>query len=136
MSRAGKIYCRRIRKRIVGTRREKAVFLEPLKGSVEEYQQEHPDATLAELCDHFGKPETIANDYISTLDDEFVRKRLFRAKAIRIGVIIVAAIAAVALGAICAIMLHSEEIAPQDSGEVTIIYQDGYTQEEVAHFYE
>ena len=136
MSRAGKIYCRRIRKRIVGPRREKAVFLEPLKGSVEEYQQEHPDATLAELCDHFGKPETIANDYISTLDDEFVRKRLFRAKAIRIGVIIVAAIAAVALGALGAAMLLNRSANTPDTGEVTIVYQDGYTQEEVAHFYE
>lgn len=136
MSRAGKAYCKRIKRRIVGTRREKAAFLEPLKGSVEEYQLEHPEATLAELCDHFGKPETVASDYISTLDEEFVRKRLFRAKTIRIGVIIVAAIAAVALGAICAIMLHGEEIAPQDSGDVTIIYQDGYTQDEVAHFYE
>lgn len=136
MSRAGKIYCRRIRKRIVGTRREKAAFLEPLKGSVEEYQQEHPDATLAELCDHFGKPETIASDYISTLDEEFVRKRLFRAKAIRIGVIIVAAIAAVALGALGAAMLVSRAGGVADTGDVTIIYQDGYTQEEVAHFYE
>ena len=53
------------------TRHEK--FMQDLKPLLENFSVENPDASLSDFEEAFGAPEELAQEYMSTLDQEEVR---------------------------------------------------------------
>ena len=61
------VYFREIKALLLCSKEQKDELLLGLKSDVEDFIEEHPDATLQDLKDHFGTPESIADSYQSTV---------------------------------------------------------------------
>lgn len=121
-------YFCRIKRNIVGSRKEKRVFLQDLQENIEDYREQYPDATLSDIQERFGSPEHIGREYIIALDEDVLCGRIMRVnrkKAIVIGWIAAAVAALLVLGLYCVIdtVAHIDREVPIT--DVTITYTDG-----------
>lgn len=69
------VYFREIKALLLCSKEQKEELLLGLKSDVEDFIEEHPDATLQDLKDHFGTPESIADSYQSTVGESEIRKK-------------------------------------------------------------
>lgn len=69
------VYFREIKALLLCSKEQKDELLLGLKSDVEDFIEEHPDATLQDLKDHFGTPESIADSYQSTVGESKIRKK-------------------------------------------------------------
>lgn len=69
------VYFREIKALLLCSKEQKDELLLGLKSDVEDFIEEHPDATLQDLKDHFGTPESIADSYQSTVGESEIRKK-------------------------------------------------------------
>ena len=104
-------------------KRKRTSFLREFRGSVSAYVEEHPQATMQELQNIFGTPESIAEAFLQS--DEFSttkkvissKRRIARIVLIAISVLVAAA---VILGAIYVIGKYSyweKKLAQEEAGE-------------------
>lgn len=70
-------------------------FLRDFRHSVEEYVDDNPDCTIADIYEVFEKPEDVVYSYISTLDSEKLCKSIAIRKFIKIAVIVLLIIAVI-----------------------------------------
>ena len=56
-------YLRKIRKALPGSFNTKQAVASTLKSQIENYIEENPDATIDDVIERFGTPETIANEF-------------------------------------------------------------------------
>ncbi|MGF6376974.1 putative membrane protein [Clostridiales Family XIII bacterium PM5-7] len=73
-------------------------FIEALYNDLSEYTENNPNCTLEEIIDTFGRPEDIAKDFLSEVEELNLRK-IAKAKRRR-GVIIAGLIVLLILGGI------------------------------------
>ena len=71
------VYFREIKALLLCSKEQKDELLLGLKSDVEDFIEEHPDATLQDLKDHFGTPESIADSYQSTVGESEIRKKFY-----------------------------------------------------------
>lgn len=69
------VYFREIKALLLCSKEQKDELLLGLKSDVEDFIEEHPDATLQDLKDHFGTPKSIADSYQSTVGESEIRKK-------------------------------------------------------------
>ena len=69
------VYFREIKALLLCSKEQKDELLLGLKSDVEDFIEEHPDATLQDLKDHFGTPESIADSYQSTVGESEIQKK-------------------------------------------------------------
>lgn len=69
------VYFREIKALLLCSKEQKDELLLGLKSDVEDFIEEHPDATLQDLKDHLGTPESIADSYQSTVGESEIRKK-------------------------------------------------------------
>lgn len=130
-------YYRQIQKKILGTRQEKQAFLQRFQRDVEEYREQHPEAAFAEFQEHFGTPALIAEDYIAALDEGTVQNRLSHAKAVKIGMAVVAAAVVLTVASVgIAVVVGHKNATATDGYDQKITYMDGYTEQEVTNLYQ
>lgn len=67
MNKVAKHYLRAVRRALRCPRRQGKQLLRQLSEDIEEYCEEHPDATEEELCRRFGTPEDVAADFVEDL---------------------------------------------------------------------
>ena len=80
-------YCRRVRQFLICRPEIREHILNDLRCDLEEYVESHPEATEDQLIEKFGKPESYAKAYLSTLDDdEFLTQVKILAAAIAVAV--------------------------------------------------
>ena len=81
-------------------------FLKELRSSLEEFRRDHPDCTLEDIIEQFGKPEDVAREY----------------KRLRNIIIVLLAVAVVAVG----IYLYDRYMETHQGGatDVLIIYDE------------
>ncbi len=89
-----KRYIKQVHSKLPYTGKEKHRIMEDLKGNIENFLKDHPEAELADVETHFGSPESIAYSCVEQTElDELIRKMRIRRVVVRI----VAATAAVAV---------------------------------------
>jgi len=81
-------YLKAVKKNLRCSEKHRRTFLAELERSLNDYLAESPEADEATLCAAFGTPETVAADYLSTLDAKEIKKAFGWKKIILIGVII------------------------------------------------
>ena len=67
MNKVAERYLRAVRKALHCPGRQGKRLLRQLSEDIEEYCEEHPDATEEELCRRFGTPENVAVDFVEDL---------------------------------------------------------------------
>ena len=67
MNKVAERYLRAVRKALHCPGRQGKQLLRQLSEDIEEYCEEHPDATEEELCRRFGTPEDVAADFVEDL---------------------------------------------------------------------
>ena len=67
MNKVAERYLRAVRKALHCPGRQGKQLLRQLSEDIEEYCEEHPDATEEELCRRFGTPEDVAADFAEDL---------------------------------------------------------------------
>ena len=85
---AKKRYLNAVKKNLRCSEKHRRTFLAELERSLNDYLAESPEADEATLCAAFGTPETVAEDYLSTLDAKDVKKAFSWKRIVLIGVII------------------------------------------------
>lgn len=88
MNKAASQYLREVKKRIHCSHPRKTEFLCQLEGEINYYCEDHGDVEYLTLLDHFGKPEDIAQDFLSELGESVV----IRSKSIKYRVLFLAGI--------------------------------------------
>ena len=76
--------------------KEEKVFINDLKKTVDAYVEEHPDCTYADILERFEEPAEVVYNYISSLDQHALCKRISLRKTIKRAIIIVVIAAVVA----------------------------------------
>ena len=67
MNKPARAYLRAVRRALRCPGRQGKRLLRQLSEDIEEYCEEHPDATEEELCRRFGTPEDVAADFVEDL---------------------------------------------------------------------
>ena len=91
MSRANinaiKQYCKSVRKELSCPRKIKCDLIARIMPDLEAYADENPNASFDDISAHFGTPKEVAESYLSSLDEDELKKRLNKAKKIWAAVI-------------------------------------------------
>ena len=80
-------YLDAVKKNLRCSGRQKKAFLDELNASLTAFLSETPEADEAQLCEAFGAPETVAEDFLSTLDAKDIQKAFGWKKIVLIAVI-------------------------------------------------
>ena len=82
-----KRYYRAIGKALVCPGPLRRQTVERIRSGVEEYLEAHPGAEWAEITEHFGTPEKIADEVLSAMEPGEVRRYAKRTRVLRIAII-------------------------------------------------
>lgn len=100
-------YYRKIEKALPCSAETKKKILFDLKSDIAEYLDEYPEAEMSDIINHFGTPDLFASEYVASLDDAELNKKVHKSKWIKRGIIIAVA-AIVLLTAITTIWVIAE----------------------------
>ena len=84
-------YLRKIRKALPGSFNTKRAVASTLKSQIENYIEDNPDATIDDVIERFGTPETIANEFDVTEFGAEIKK--YKLKTLILSVLAVVLIA-------------------------------------------
>ena len=84
-------YLRKIRKALPGSFNTKQAVASTLKSQIENYIEDNPDATIDDVIERFGTPETIANEFDVTEFSAEIKK--YKLKTLILSVLAVVLIA-------------------------------------------
>ena len=103
-------YCRRVRQFLICRPEIREHILNDLRCDLEEYVERHPEATEDQLIEKFGKPESYAKAYLSTLDDdEFLTQVKIGSFRKKLWIILAAAIAVAVAATLIGMILHNNQ---------------------------
>ena len=99
MNKPARAYLRAVRRALRCPGRQGKRLLRQLSEDIEEYCEEHPDATEEELCRRFGTPEDVAADFVEDLGGSIAVNIQRRRNRIVTAVIVVLVLVAGAVAA-------------------------------------
>lgn len=107
-------YYRKIEKALPCSAETKKKILFDLKSNIAEYFDEYPEAEMSDIINHFGTPDLFASEYVASLEDAELNKKVHKSKWIKRGVIIavIAFIVIIAAAATVMIIKNNQESAP------------------------
>lgn len=86
-------YLKSVKRELVCPKSLRKRSLDQLKTSLDEFLEDHPTATEADIVEQFGSPADFANAFLASLDEEKLKKQLKKSRQIWAVVITVCAIA-------------------------------------------
>lgn len=98
MNKAAKCYLREVKGLLPCSRREKRRYLAELEVDVVSYLQGCPDASVEDLCHHFGEPKAVAKEFMAQLSPEQLSRKMSVKRKIAIGVISIVSILVIVFG--------------------------------------
>ena len=108
-----KQYCKSVRKELSCPRKIKSDLIARIMPDLEAYADENPNASFDDICAHFGTPKEVAESYLASLDEDELKKRLNKAKKIRIAVIAVCTVILLLfITMMVCLILHNKEVRP------------------------
>ena len=81
-------YLKAVKRELVCPHSLRKRSLDQLKTSLDEFLEDHPAATEADITEQFGSPADFANAFLASLDEEELKKQLKKSK--RVWVIVIA----------------------------------------------
>ena len=87
-NKAKKRYLNAVKKNLRCSSRQRKAFLAELNVSLTAFLSEIPEADEAQLCAAFGAPESVAEDFLSTLEAKDIKKAFSWKRIVLIGVIV------------------------------------------------
>ena len=107
-------YYRKFEKALPCSAETKKKILFDLKSNIAEYFDEYPEAEMSDIINHFGTPDLFASEYVASLEDAELNKKVHKSKWIKRGVIIavIAFIVIIAAAATVMIIKNNQESAP------------------------
>jgi len=79
-----KSYLKEIGKQLPCSSKKKKRFMQEMTSNIEAFLLQNPEANLSEIRDTFGEPEIIYTSYIQTLDYDFIKRKMTKAKYIKL----------------------------------------------------
>lgn len=98
MNDQAKRYLREVKGLLPCSRREKRRYIAELEVDVVSYLQGCPDASVEDLCHHFGEPEAVAKEFMAQLSPEQLSRKMSVKRKIVIGVISIVSILVIVFG--------------------------------------
>lgn len=89
-----KKYFHKIRVSLICDLKTKNKIMKDLKNDVEEYLEQNPDSSLENVIEHFGKPETIAEEFAISSGIDYIKKSRIH-KTVKIAVIVLLVLASI-----------------------------------------
>ena len=86
-------YLKAVKRELVCPKSLRKRSLDQLKTSLDEFLEDHPTATEADIVEQFGSPADFANAFLASLDEGELKKQLKKSKRIWAVVITVCVIA-------------------------------------------
>lgn len=79
--------------------KDEKIFMKDLQQSMQDYIEEHPACTYEDIVDHFEEPADVVHNYISSLDQFQLCKRISLKRTVRnaIVIVVIAVIAALCI---------------------------------------
>ncbi len=114
-----KKYYSRVSKTVFCSRKQKKEFIQQLKENVEEYVADTPDATIEDIKNSFGTPETIAESFMVNTDSAKIKKQIQIKKMIFIALIVALGIYALFV-VLSLIDVHTEAHGYFEEGFLTV----------------
>ena len=106
-----KQYCKSVRKELSCPRKIKSDLIARIMPDLEAYADENPNASFDDISAHFGTPKEVAESYLASLDKDELKKRLNKAKKIRIAVIAVCTVILLLfITMMICLILHNKEV--------------------------
>ena len=78
-------YYRKIEKALPCSTETKKKILFDLKSNIAEYFDEYPEAEMSDIINHFGTPDLFASEYVASLEDAELNKKVHKSKWIKRG---------------------------------------------------
>lgn len=132
MNKVAERYLRAVRKALHCPGRQGKRLLRQLSEDIEEYCEEHPDATEEELCRRFGTPEDVAADFAEDLGGSIAVNVQRRRNRIVTAVIVVLVLVA---GAVTARQIWIQQLFLDSYWVESITYEADKPLEEPGEIY-
>ena len=132
MNKPARAYLRAVRRALRCPGRQGKQLLRQLSEDIEEYCEEHPDATEEELCRRFGTPEDVAADFVEDLGGSIAVNVQRRRNRIVTAVIVVLVLVA---GAVTARQIWIQQLFLDSYWVESITYEADKPLEEPGEIY-
>ena len=132
MNKPARAYLRAVRRALRCPGRQGKQLLRQLSEDIEEYCEEHPDATEEELCRRFGTPEDVAADFVEDLGGSIAVNIQRRRNRIVTAVIVVLVLVA---GAVAARQIWIQQLFLDSYWVESITYEADKPLEEPGEIY-
>ena len=132
MNKVAERYLRAVRKALHCPGRQGKRLLRQLSEDIEEYCEEHPDASEEELCRRFGTPEDVAADFVEDLGGSIAVNVQRRRNRIVTAVIVVLVLVA---GAVTARQIWIQQLFLDSYWVESITYEADKPLEEPGEIY-
>ena len=132
MNKPARAYLRAVRRALRCPGRQGKQLLRQLSEDIEEYCEEHPDATEEELCRRFGTPEDVAADFVEDLGGSIAVNIQRRRNRIVTAVIVVLVLVA---GAVTARQIWIQQLFLDSYWVESITYEADKPLEEPGEIY-
>lgn len=123
---AQKNYLKKIRTLLPVFGSQEKDFFRNISGDIEEYVQDHPDATEDSLNEKFGTPSRNVYEYVESMDTDYLIRKIRVARFVKRSIAVLLVIAAVTAG-IISYFSYRHYVEAKDSyihREVTTIYYE------------
>lgn len=123
-------YVEQVRRELVCAPARREKFIQNLEPLVEDFSNEKPNASLSDYREAFGSPAELAQQYMSTLDDEEVQKYRQRGKWFRRVPLLIMGLLIV--GLVFILYTHSQRALDAElTEEITLIVTEDMTIDEM-----
>ena len=86
-------YLKSVKRELVCPKSLRKRSLDQLKTSLDEFLEDHPTATEADIVEQFGSPADFANAFLASLDEGELKKQLKKGKRVWVIVVVTCALA-------------------------------------------
>lgn len=86
-------YLKSVKRELICPKSLRKRSLDQLKTSLDEFLEDHPTATEADIVEQFGSPADFANAFLASLDEGELKKQLKKSKRVWVTVVATCALA-------------------------------------------
>lgn len=100
--------------------KEEKKYVNKLKLNIESFCEEADITSKQELYENYGKPHEVVSDYYSSVDTDYIIKRIRISKYIKALIIAIIALAIIAMSISCFIVFEAREIALRQEAVIVV----------------